>query len=138
MSFSRTGERADEEPHAFLGMGDRHEERMYAVRMLLYLWVRTPEAKVYLDGQEFHPTDEEFAEAQEPRVPCQEVRCDDSSMPEALVEISVEVEEMLHEEDEPRRASMRQIMARAQVRKQKAKPAKKAGGLRAMMRAGQA
>ena len=138
MSFSRTGQREDEESHAFLGMGDRHRERMYAMSMLLYLWARHPEAKAYLDGQEFHPTDEEFAEAQEPSKPQPEIRSDDSVMPESLVAASVEIDKLLHEEDEPRRRSLAQTMERARAKKRKkVKPAKKGGRLHAMLRAGQ-
>lgn len=138
MSYSLTGDRAHEQPHAFLGMGNRHEERMYAVRMLLFFWAKHPDAVVYIDGQTFHPTDEELAEAEEPRKPCQVGSADGSSMPEALVSASVEIDKLLHEEDEPRRASVRETLARARARKTRAKPAKKKGGLRAMMRAGKA
>ncbi len=130
MSLSRTGQREDEEPNAFLGMDDRHEERMCATRMLLYLWKRHPEAVVYLDGREFRPTDEEFAEAQEGAPST--VRVADEGMPEALVSASVEVDEVLHEEDEPRRASMRATIARA---RKTARPCKKGGSLRAKMKA---
>ncbi len=46
---------------------------------------------------------------------------------------SVQVEEILHEEDEPRRESLREVVARARKRREKVKPCKK-GGLRAMMK----
>lgn len=138
MSYSLTGNREDEQPHAFLGMCDRHQERMYSVRMLLYFWNKHPEAVVYIDGQQLHPTDEELAEAQESRTPRPVVRSEDSGMPESLVSASVEIDRLLHEEDEPRRASIRATLARVRARKTKVKPAKKKGGLRAMMRTGQA
>ena len=138
MSFSRTGDRADEQPHSFLDMGSRHAERMCATGMLLYFWEKHPDAKVYLNGQEFHPTDEEFAEAQEssasvtPSVPVV-----NESTPEALVSASVAIEQTLHDEDEPRRESLREVAARARKRRGKVKPCKSSGGLRAMMRASQ-
>jgi hypothetical protein len=135
MSFSRTGLRENEQGHAFLGMGDRHKERLYAIRMLLYFWDTHPDTVVYIDGQELHPTDEEFAEAQEgsskPELPV--VRSESPSMPEALVSASVQVEQALHEEDAPRRESIRAIAARARAQTRKAKPCKKGSRLRALM-----
>lgn len=134
MSFSRTGSREDEQGHGFLGMGDRHQERLYATRMLVYFWDTHPDTVVYIDGQELHPTDEEFAEAQEgsSKSEPQVVRSEGPSMPEALVSASVEVDQILHEEDEPRRESIRAIATRARTRR--AKPCKKGSRLRAMMK----
>ena len=115
MTFSRTGVRENEEPHAFLGMGSRHAERIYATRMLLHFWETYPETKVWLDGQEFRPTDEEFVAAQERDVK------------------SAAPSQAPREEDEPRRESMREIMECARKRKARVKPCKKGGGLKAMM-----
>lgn len=134
MSFSRTGLRENEQGHAFLGMGDRHQERQYATRMLLYFWETHPDTVVFIDGQALHPTDEELVEAQEgcsrPEPPT--VRTEGSDMPEALVSASVEVEQILHEEDEPRRESIRAIATRARTRR--VKPCKKGSRLRALMK----